>query len=143
MTDSLSFAELRAHVDQHYAHQVQCLDSGRFEEYAATFTHDAEFQHTPGKEPARTRAGIIRELHTFHERFRGNPVQRRHWFNMVRLEQRVDGAYDVTFYALVITVEPGVKEPVIGPSCFVHDVLEIEGGTVRNRSRRVEHDQLL
>jgi actinorhodin biosynthesis protein ActVIA len=142
MTDSLSLAELRAHVDQHYAHQVQCLDDGRFEEYAATFTPDGEFQHTPGVEPARAHAGIVRELRAFHERFRDNPVQRRHWFNMIRLERRVDGAYDATFYALVLTVRPDVKEPLVGPSCLVHDVLEIEGGTVRNRSRRVEHDQL-
>ncbi|MCP3759047.1 nuclear transport factor 2 family protein [Streptomyces sp. TBY4] len=139
-----TFADLYAAVGQHYARQVQFLDSGKFEEYAATFTEDGEFQHTPSVPPARTRAGIVAELHSFNERFADDPVQRRHWFNMIDLSPREDGAFDAVFYALVLTVRPGVKEPQVGPSCLVRDVLVIgDGGTVHNRSRRVEHDQHL
>ncbi|MFE9466529.1 nuclear transport factor 2 family protein [Streptomyces virginiae] len=142
MTSAASrFADLYAAVGQHYARQVQFLDGGRFEEYAGTFTEDGEFQHTPGVPPARTPAGIVAELHAFHERFADDPVQRRHWFNMIDLSLREDGDFDAVFYALVLTVRPGVKEPQAGPSCLVRDVLEITDGSVRNRSRRVEHDQ--
>ncbi|WP_234327759.1 hypothetical protein [Streptomyces sp. NRRL F-2664] len=95
----------------------------------------------PLRRTPRTRAGIVAELHSFHERFAADPVQRRHWFNMIDLSPREDGAFDAVFYALVLTVRPGIKEPEVGPSCLVRDVLEIEDGRVRNRSRRVEHDQ--
>jgi actinorhodin biosynthesis protein ActVIA len=46
-----------------------------------------------------------------------------------------------TVYALVVTTRPGGK-PEIAPSCVVHDVLVRHEGGLRNRSRRVEHDQL-
>ncbi|MFD3676112.1 nuclear transport factor 2 family protein [Streptomyces sp. NPDC058613] len=137
-----TFTDLYTAVSQHYARQVQLLDGGRFEEYAATFTPDGAFQHTPGLPPATGHAGIVAELRAFHARFDNDPVRRRHWFGMVDLSPREDGAYDATFYALIVTVRPGVKEPSVGPSCVVHDVLEIEDGVVRNRSRQVDHDQL-
>ncbi|WP_405561783.1 nuclear transport factor 2 family protein [Streptomyces sp. NBC_01180] len=137
-----TFTDTYAAVLQFYAKQVQLLDSGRFEEYAATFTADGEFQHTPGLPAARTTAGIIAELNSFNTRFDNDPVQRRHWFNMINLTERTDGAIDASFYALVLTTRPGVKEPLVGPSCLVNDVLVFEDGELRNRSRKVGHDQL-
>ncbi|GAA2879408.1 hypothetical protein Acy02nite_77880 [Actinoplanes cyaneus] len=143
MTSSTqSRTELYAEVQQFYARQMQLLDGGVFEAYADTFTIDGEFRHTPGREPARGREQIVRELHEFHERFAGDPVQRRHWFNHVNLEPQEDGTIRSTVYALVVTVRPGVKQPIIAPSCVVHDVLVREDGELLNRSRRVEHDQL-
>ncbi|WP_245975578.1 nuclear transport factor 2 family protein [Amycolatopsis palatopharyngis] len=135
--------DVHAAVNLHYARQVQMLDSGRFEEYADTFTADGEFQHTPGQPAARTRSGIVAELKRFNTRFENDPVQRRHWFNMIDLRPRADGVLDATFYALVLTTRPGVKEPIVGPSCLVRDVLVFDNdGEVRNRSRQVDHDQL-
>jgi actinorhodin biosynthesis protein ActVIA len=141
-TATTTFTDTYTAVLQFYARQVQLLDSGRFEEYAATFTADGEFQHTPGQPAARTTAGIVAELYAFNKRFDDDPVQRRHWFNMINVTERADGALDAAFYALVVTTRPGVKEPVVGPSCFVNDVLVFENGELRNRSRRVDHDQL-
>ncbi|WP_030342478.1 nuclear transport factor 2 family protein [Streptomyces sp. NRRL S-1022] len=142
MPSTASFTDVYTAASQHYGRQVQLLDSNRFEEYAHTFTPDGEFQHTPGVPPARGHAGIIEELHRFNTRFADDPVQRRHMFSMLNLTEREDGAFDATFYALVLTTRPGAKQPVVGPSCLVHDVLVIEGGDVRNRSRRVEHDHM-
>ncbi len=143
MTTPTITTDVHTAVSLHYARQVQMLDSGRFEEYADTFTTDGEFQHTPGQPPARTRPGIVAELRRFNSRFDNDPVQRRHWFSMIDLRTRDDGALDATFYALVLTTRPGVKEPVVGPSCLVHDVLVVDDSGILNRSRRVDHDQLL
>ncbi len=133
--------DLYSEVQQFYAGQMQLLDGGAFEAYSQTFTEDGEFRHTPGREPARGRAGIVRELREFHKRFADDPVQRRHWFNMIHVEARDDGSIRSTCYALVVTTRPGDK-PEIAPSCVVHDVLVRQEGALLNRSRRVEHDQL-
>ncbi|MDF2256527.1 nuclear transport factor 2 family protein [Streptantibioticus ferralitis] len=137
-----TFTDIYVAVSQFYGRQVQLLDSSRFEEYAQTFTADGEFQHTPGIPPARTHAGIVEELRRFNTRFDNDPVQRRHIFSMLNLSAWKDGAIDATFYALVLTTRPGVKQPVVGPSCLVRDVLVIEDGEVKNRSRQVEHDHM-
>ncbi|MET8833218.1 nuclear transport factor 2 family protein [Micromonospora sp. NPDC004540] len=134
--------DLYAEVLQFYARQMQALDNGDFQAYADSFTDDGEFTHSPGLPPARTRAGIAAELTDFHRRrFSGLAVQRRHWFNHVVLDHRDDGGIDATSYALVLTVHPSVKQPEIGPSCVVRDVLVRVDGDLRLRSRRVDHDQ--
>ncbi|MBA6437023.1 nuclear transport factor 2 family protein [Streptomyces sp. GMR22] len=142
-TTARSLTELYAEVQQFHAAQMQALDSGDFDAYSATFTEDGEFAHTPGRPAARTRSGIAQELHAYHqERFAQDPVQRRHSFSMLRLSPRTDGAIDATFYCLVITSRPGVRQPEIAPSCAVHDVLVREKGQLLTRSRRVAHDYL-
>jgi actinorhodin biosynthesis protein ActVIA len=74
-------------------------------------------------------------------RFADDPVQRRHWFNMLDVQPQPDGTIYATFYALVITTRPGGR-PDIGPSCVVRDVLVRRDDGLLNRSRRVEHDQI-
>ncbi|MFE1554153.1 nuclear transport factor 2 family protein [Streptomyces sp. NPDC058734] len=133
-------ADLYLRIQHFYAHQMQHLDSGRFEEYAATFTEDGEFQHSPGVEPARTRPGIVRELVGFHERFDNDPVQRRHWFNHIALELQEDGTVSSTAYALVVNVRPGGK-PEITRSCVVHDTVVDGPEGILLKSRRVTHDE--
>ncbi|MFJ8469282.1 nuclear transport factor 2 family protein [Streptomyces swartbergensis] len=129
-------------VQQFYARQMQALDDCRFEEYAATFTEDGTFQHTPGTEPARTREGITAELHAFHEqRFRDDPVQRRHYFNQIVLDPLPDGTFASTVYALIVRTRLG-ERPEVWPSCVVRDVLVIDGDRVLTRSRTVGYDQL-
>lgn len=139
MTSVVNRADLYAEVQQFYASQMQELDNRHFEGYADTFTKDAEFAHTPGREPARTRAGIVHDLYEFHKRFENDPMQRRHWFNMINLELLEDGSVRSTVYALIVKIRPGSK-PEIAPSCVVHDVLVWENGALLTRSRRVEHD---
>lgn len=131
--------ELYAEVLRYYAHQMQLLDERDLQGYADTFTEDGEFEHTPGREPARTREGILLDLVEFHRQFETDPMKRRHHFSMVDVEIRDDGAVVSTAYALVIIVRPGQK-PEIRASCVVHDVLVRVGGELRNRSRRVEID---
>ncbi|MEU1876754.1 nuclear transport factor 2 family protein [Streptosporangium sp. NPDC020072] len=134
--------DLYARIQQFHATQMHALDGGEFDAYAETFTEDGEFRHTPGRPAARTRAGIAEELKAFHrERFAGDPVQRRHWFNMLRVEPGSGGEIHATFYVLVVATRPGVRQPEIAPSCVVHDVLvEDADGGLLVRSRWVEHD---
>jgi actinorhodin biosynthesis protein ActVIA len=142
MTSPTTFAETYADVNQFYARQMQLLDNGKFEDYARTFTADGEFQHTPGQPAAVGHAGIVAELESFNTRFAGDPVQRRHSFGMIDVRACPDGSLETNFYALIVTTRPGVKEPKVGPSCTVRDVLVREDGELRNRSRKVDHDQL-
>jgi actinorhodin biosynthesis protein ActVIA len=139
MSSVLSTTDLYAEVQQFYAMQMQRLDRRDIEGYAATFTEDAEFAHTPGIEPSRTRAGIIRDLHEFHRRFEADPMQRRHWFNMIYLEPQDDGSIRSTAYCLVVKIRPGQK-PEIAPSCVVNDILVWMDGELLTRYRRVDHD---
>ncbi|MGK8509787.1 nuclear transport factor 2 family protein [Nocardia asiatica] len=139
MTTVTSRTELYAEVQQFYAEQMQRLDNRDIPGYAATFAEDAEFEHTPGIPPARTRAGIIADLVEFHKRFETDPMQRRHWFNMINLQPQDDGTIVSTAYCLVVKIRPGSK-PEIAPSCVVHDVLVRSDGALLTRSRRVAHD---
>ncbi|MGW0792639.1 nuclear transport factor 2 family protein [Streptomyces sp. NPDC002911] len=134
-------SDLYAQVLHFYAHQMQHLDARRFEEYAASFTEDGVFQHSPGAEPAVSRPAIVRELVEFHEKYDAATVRRRHWFNQVALEAQPDGTVRSTAYALVVTVRPDSK-PEITPSCLVHDTLVIDGGEIRLKSRLITHDQV-
>jgi len=141
MTQNRTLGELYAEVQLFYARQMQQLDAGKLEAYAATFTEDAEFSHTPGREPARTRDGILADLQDFHKRFEDDPMQRRHWFNMIDLEPQPDGSIVSTFYALIVKTRPGAA-PEIAPSCVVHDVLVRQDGDLLNKSRTVEYDSV-
>jgi actinorhodin biosynthesis protein ActVIA len=135
-------AALYTEVMQHHATQMQALDARLFEQYAATFTEDGVFRHTPGREPARGRRAIVADLVEFHRRFTDDPVQRRHWFSMLALSPLDDGAVQADFYALVVTVRPEQK-PVLAPSCTVRDVMvRGDDGLLLTRSRWVEHDRV-
>ncbi|MEV5139941.1 nuclear transport factor 2 family protein [Streptomyces syringium] len=132
---------LYAEVQHFYARQMQLMDRRDFEAFAATFTEDGEFSHSPGQ-LARTRPGIVTELVEFHRRFDDDPVVRRHWFNMIVLDPQEDGSLRTTYYAYVINTRPG-REPQPGPVCVVTDVLVRVDGVLLNRSRHVRQDRLL
>lgn len=140
MTGTQVQTSLYSQVQHFYARQMQALDSGRFEDYAATFTEDGSFQHSPQAEPALTRPGIVESLIEFNKRFENDPVQRRHWFNHLLLDSLPDGSISATIYALIVTVRPGGK-PEIAPSCVVHDVLVLDEEEILLKSRVVSHDQ--
>ncbi|MYT28890.1 MULTISPECIES: nuclear transport factor 2 family protein [unclassified Streptomyces] len=141
MTAPQDLTALYAEVQHFYARQMQLMDRRDFEAFAATFTEDGEFSHTPGQ-LARTRAGIVVELREFHRRFDDDPVVRRHWFDMLVVDPQQDGSLRATFYALVVDTRPGVDSR-LGPSCLVTDVLVRVDGALLNRSRQVRQDRLL
>jgi len=141
MAEPWSKAALYVEVQQHQARQMHALDEGKFEEYAGTFTPDGVFRHTPGREPAIGREAIVRELYEFHERFAADPVQRRHMFTMLAVDELDDSSVQADFYTLVITTRSSGM--IAGPSCPVRDVLvRGEDGRLLTASRWVENDTL-
>ncbi|MFC8081166.1 nuclear transport factor 2 family protein [Streptomyces sp. NPDC057307] len=135
---------LYAEVQQFYARQAHRLDTVRAEEFAATFAEDGVFAHSPDSPPARGRAAIAEEVRGFNERrFAEDPVQRRHWFNMLDVRPQPDGSVHTEYYALVVVTRPGQPQPVIAPSCVVRDVLVRENGELRTLSRQVTQDHTL
>ncbi|MGH3699547.1 MAG: nuclear transport factor 2 family protein [Pseudonocardiaceae bacterium] len=139
MTGSPVSPHLYAEVLHFYGRQMQALDNRDFEAFAATFTEDGIFKHSPELDPAQTRPGIVESLHEFNKKFNDDPVQRRHWFNHLVVEQEEDGTLRSTGYALVITTRSGGK-PNMGPSCVMNDVLIREEDTLRVQSRMIDHD---
>lgn len=142
MTSTHVDSGLYIEVQQLFARQMHCLDGRKLEGYANTFTEDGVLAHTPNEEPARTRAGILRDLYRLDKRFDGDPAQTRHWFNMIDVEPLEDDSIRATYYALVAVTRPGGK-PEIAPSCVVHDILVRTEEGLLTKSRWVEHDDLL
>jgi actinorhodin biosynthesis protein ActVIA len=145
MSETAQMTMLYAEVQHFYARQMHRLDGGDFPAYAATFTLDGEFSHTPGREPARTRAGITAELYDFNQKYAADPVQRRHLFTMIDIdgiEGQGDGGIRSTCYALVVKTRPGSDSPEF-TSCVVHDVLVRVDGELLTKSRRVDYDKLM
>lgn len=129
-------------VQHFYARQMQALDDLHFTEYAETFTEDGTFQHAPDVPPSRGREAILKVVVDFNERFKDEPLQRRHWFNQIVLDEQEDGSLRSTVYTLVVHARPGVRQPEIAPSCVVHDELEFVDGEPLVRSRLVTYDHL-
>lgn len=131
--------DLYLEVQQFFARQMQLLDARDITGYAGTFTEDAVFGHSPNREPARTRAGILRDLEAIHARLAEDPQQRRHMFTMIDIEPKDDGSITSACYALIVTTRPGGR-PELVRSCVVNDVLVREDGRLLVRSRMVDHD---
>jgi actinorhodin biosynthesis protein ActVIA len=141
---SAAATALYAEVQLFYARQMRMLDEVRGEPFASTFTPDGVFEHSPDAPAVQGRDAIAAEVRGYNERrFAADPVQRRHWFNMLDVREQPDGSVHTEFYALVVVTRPGNPVPTIAPSCIVRDVLVREDGQLRNLSRKVTQDHTL
>jgi len=141
---TIASVETYVEAQQFYARQVHLLDTLQAEPFAATFTEDAVFDHSPTAPPLHGRSAIAREVGEFQQRQLGQePVQRRHWFNMMQVFEHPDGTLHAHYYALIVVTRRGQAVPVVAPSCAVHDILVREDGELRTRSRKVTPDQLI
>ena len=144
MAATVSQSEIYAQVQQFYAGQVRHLDGMRAEEFAGSFTSDGVFDHRPGGDPLVGREAIAAAIGEYQRTTHAaDPVQRRHWFNMLEVFPQDDGTLRTEYYALVLQTRPGVREPVVGPSCFVTDVLAYEDGVLRTKFRKVSPDHVV
>lgn len=138
---SRDVSALYAQVQQFYAGQVRTLDEMRADAFAASFTEDGVFDHRPGAEPLVGHAAISGAVRAYQEtKHAVDPVQRRHWFNMVQVFPQDDGSIRTEYYAVVYQTRPNVSEPLVGPSCSVTDVLVLEDGELRTKFRKVSPD---
>jgi len=137
-------AVLYTQVQQFYAHQVALLDDLRAEEFAATLTVAGIFAPSPATPPLHGRTAIAAALRAAHERkFGTEPVRRRHWFTLLRLDPGPAGTLRTRCSTLVAVTRPWDPHPVIGPSAVVEDVLvHGDDGALFTLERRVTPDHL-
>ncbi|MGW1378445.1 nuclear transport factor 2 family protein [Streptomyces sp. NPDC002446] len=139
-----SLAELYVAIQQFYAGQMRRLDTMQANEFADTFTQGGVFDNRPGTAPLTGRPAIAEAVRAYQKtQQRSAPVQRRHWFNMLEIFPQDDSTIRTEYYALVLETTPGDRTPLVGPSCFVSDVLTYEDGELRTKWRKVVPDHLV
>lgn len=135
-------AQTYAEITEFYAQQMQLLDSGHTDEWAATFTQDGVFAANAHPEPARTRAVIAAGAAQAAADFAAKGIQRRHWLGMIAASDLPDGTVNARCYALVIVTPKGGK-PTIGASTTCDDVLvRDDDGSFKVQLREVFRDDL-
>ncbi len=133
--------ELYRQIQQFYARQMQLLDSGAAEEWAATFTPDGVFSANAHPEPAKGREAIAAGARTAVAQLAAEQVVHRHWLGMLDVRPQNDGTVSARSYALVIRIPRGGM-PVLWRSCVCEDVLVRDGAGWLVRERRVTRDDL-
>jgi 3-phenylpropionate/cinnamic acid dioxygenase small subunit len=134
-------AGLHAQVHDFYARQMQLLDDGLVEEWAATFAPDGVFAANAHPEPVRGREAIAAAARATVDDLATRGVRRRHWLGMVTVDTRPDGALGVRCYALVIATPRG-GQAAVHVSTVCEDVLVRDGHTLLVSDRRVSRDDL-
>ncbi|WP_433226641.1 nuclear transport factor 2 family protein [Microtetraspora malaysiensis] len=135
-------AELYLAVQHFYARQMQLLDDGRADEWAATFTEDAVFAANARPEPVRGRADIAAGAREAVEQLAQDGLVRRHWLGMLSVDARADGTVLARSYALVISTPRGGQAGVHVSTVCV-DVLVWDDEDLLVRDRHVTRDDLV
>lgn len=135
---SVTFDSVYIEVMQFYAEQMQRLDSGAADEWAATFTEDGTFDMPVLPEPVRGRAQLSAMVRRSAEQLAAAGEVRRHWHGMVAVRPEGD-TVAVRCYAMIYATPLG-GETRLHRSCVCEDVLVRENGKLEVRDRRVTRD---
>src|SRR2546423_14033546 len=139
LADSPAVGALYSELQQFYARQMQLLDDGEAELWAATFTEDGEFGQDIRPEPRVGRVLIGTRMRAAVERLRESGVTRRHWIGMLAVHPQADGTVHTRYYALVLETPRGGQAAVhLSTAC--DDVLVRDGDRWLVRSRWITHD---
>ncbi|MGP4001289.1 nuclear transport factor 2 family protein [Streptomyces sp. 8N706] len=136
-----AFGALYAEVQQFYAHQMQLLDRGECERWAATFTEDASFAVPTLPDPVVGRAGLVAATSRSTVQLAEAGQRHRHFIGMFDVVERPDGALDVRSYAIVYASQTG-GESRVHRVCVCEDVLVRVDGALQVSTRRVSRDDL-
>ncbi|MER8048063.1 nuclear transport factor 2 family protein [Streptomyces sp. NPDC094032] len=138
-----SYAVLCAEVQRFHARQMQLLDSGEAEAWAATFTEDGLFAPPSLPEPVRGRAALAEGVRSAHAALAAEGETRRHLLTTAVVEEPApedaDGAVRVRSYVQVVATRKG-EAPRLLLMCVCEDVLVSEGGAWLVRERYVTRD---
>jgi SnoaL-like protein len=128
-------------IQNFYAYQMQLLDDGAVDEWAATFTEDGVFAANAHPEPSRGRAAIAAGAGAATRALRERKVQRRHWLGM--LSVRPDGPDTVRArsYAVVLETPKGGQAKLLLSTVCV-DLLVRSGDGWLVQDRQVTRDDL-
>jgi 3-phenylpropionate/cinnamic acid dioxygenase small subunit len=132
-------AELRASVEQFYAHHMQLLDDGRIPEWASHFTEDGTFAVDSHPVPARGRQEIVAGASRTVEQLREQGIARRHWLGMSDITPEGD-TVRVRSYALVFQITEA-DGAAVRSSTVCEDLLVCEGGSWLIQARVVRQDR--
>ncbi|MCQ6556737.1 nuclear transport factor 2 family protein [Streptomyces sp. C10-9-1] len=133
-------ASLSAGIQRFHARQMQLLDSGDAEAWAATFTEDGLFAPPSLPEPVRGRAALAAGVRTAHEALAAEGEVRRHVLTTAAVgDPEPDGSVRVRSYVQVVATRKD-EAPRLLLMCVCEDVLVVEDGEWRVRERYVTRD---
>lgn len=138
-TDTGTFAELYADIQDFYARHMRLVDEGRVEEWGDTFTVDATISNNANPKPAHGREAIVAVIRRAHAELQSRGVQHRHWMGMLTVDPVDPDTVRATSYALLMAIGRG-GAPLIDRSTQCHDLLVRVDGDWQIRERRVLHD---
>lgn len=128
-------------IQHFYARQMHALDSGRADEWAATFTEDGTFAANAQSAPTVGRAALAQAARGTCRELDRQRVVRRHWLGMLTVEPRGADEVYARCYALVIATPKG-GAPAMAFSTLCEDILVRESDAWRVRERTVTRDDL-
>jgi hypothetical protein len=132
---------LHTEIQRFYARQMQAMDSGEVETWAATFTPDGVFASNAFPQPTCGRAALAAAARHAATEAAAAGLVRRHWLGMLTVEPREDGSVFARSYALVI-ITPHGGAPELSRSTVCEDVLVPDGDSWLVRERSVNRDDL-
>ncbi|MBB5158010.1 nuclear transport factor 2 family protein [Saccharopolyspora phatthalungensis] len=133
--------DLRSELTEFYARQMQALDAGQAEQWAATFTEDGVFAANAYPQPTVGRAAITEAVKAAAAQLAADQVVHRHWLGMLAVYPVDEHTVRTRFYALVIqTPKNGVA--AIHRSTIAEDELVRGGDGWQVRRRDVTRDDL-
>lgn len=139
--------QLHLQVSHFYARQMQALDDGRVEEWAATFTDDGVFAATGQPQAVTGRSAIASAAGRVRAGLDEAGVVHRHWIGMLTVEPVAPTSATepptvlARSYALVVATPRG-GEPTLHRSTTCTDVLVMTDAGPLVRDRRVTRDDL-
>ncbi|MFY4723613.1 nuclear transport factor 2 family protein [Streptomyces sp. LaBMicrA B280] len=136
-----AFGALYAQVQQFYAHQMQLLDLGECERWAATFTEDATFEVPTLPEPVAGRAALAAATGRTAAQLAASGIRHRHFIGMFDVGEQPDGTVHVRSYAIVYASPVG-GAPQVHRVCVCDDVLVRVAGGLQVAARLVTRDDL-
>lgn len=113
-------------IQQFYARQMQLLDDGRVDEWAATFAPQGVFAANAHPEPTKGREAIAAAAGAAHGQLAAAGIRRRHWLGMVAVDGQdgQDGTKArARCYALVFEIPRG-GQAALRLSTLCEDELE-------------------
>ncbi|MFI0982665.1 nuclear transport factor 2 family protein [Streptomyces sp. NPDC021093] len=134
-------AGLYQEIQQFYATQMQLLDTGRAEEWAATFTQEGVFDANAFPQPVAGRSAISAAVRKACDDYAARGIQRRHWLGMLALEENGTGEVVANSYAQVLETPRGGR-PELRASTSCRDVLVREAGRWLVKHRQIHRDDL-
>ncbi|MFE6721711.1 nuclear transport factor 2 family protein [Streptomyces albidoflavus] len=137
-------AELYTEVQAFYARQMGLLDGSDIDPVAwsMTFTEDAVFGSNMQEEPDVGRAAILESLNGGLEHIHGQgPVDFRHWFGMIDVQEQQDGSMHTRYYALAMATAQGASLKIRGHMLCRDELVRQDGRWLVSR-RHLEADGL-